>query len=247
MPVKALRFSAPSDGDACELVIAAAAAAAAPDGAEVVGTEVVGTEIAGTAGDALGAAADPATDARDSLPQGASPPPPNDAAAPDADGVDGGGGGTAFAAGPREDGTTMALPPPVEAPVMDGGIVGALALAPAASAVPSIALAAAAAAAAATDDAMQVYLRLRPLSAAERAAAGDQAPVISLESARSVRVLAPESSQSHKNGERTGTFTFSRVFDATVNQGALFDAILAQPVARAVADGKHAHVFAYGG
>ena len=104
---------------------------------------------------------------------------------------------------------------------------------------------AAAAAAAARDEMMQVYLRLRPLTEAERKVAGE-APVISVESQTTVRVHAPESSQSFKNGERSGAFTFSRVFDETVCQAQLFDAILAQPVTKAVMAGKHAHVFAYG-
>lgn len=94
---------------------------------------------------------------------------------------------------------------------------------------------------------MQVHLRLRPLSEAERKQAGEREQlVIAVESQQTVRVHAPEASQSYKNGERIGTFTFSRVFDESVSQAQLFDAILAQPVAKAVATGKHAHVFAYG-
>lgn len=56
-----------------------------------------------------------------------------------------------------------------------------------------------------------------------------------------------QSSQSYRNGEHGGSFSFSRVFDEAVSQAALYEAILAQPVARAVAEeGRHAHVFAYG-
>jgi hypothetical protein len=57
---------------------------------------------------------------------------------------------------------------------------------------------------------------------------------------------AVQSSQSYKNGEKSGSLTFSRVFDDSVGQEQLFSETFLPVVSTAVREGQNGLLFAYG-
>lgn len=186
MPVKALRFSAlvdtpgqslgarPVDAEAAEI---AAAAAESPPVAESLpaDTGVIAAESAHIAASAKSSVDlhDAALGAQVQAPLGAS----------------------SFAAASAS--SVMAMEAPAAGAADDfelsAASADAAALSHGAASRDSASAGGGAAASAGSDvgETMQVYLRLRPLSEAERRGAGEQ-PIMSLESAQTVRVVAPE-------------------------------------------------------
>ena len=129
------------------------------------------------------------------------------------------------------------------------------------------------------ENAVRVFLRVRPLTETERRSGGE--PTLHPVGESTVRFDAPEvryyrdslviasqlmlstckctppsclfarcnamqGSNAHRNGERSGTLTFTRVFDETVGQDGIFRSVFQSVVHNAVDDGRSGLLFAYG-
>jgi len=96
---------------------------------------------------------------------------------------------------------------------------------------------------------VKVYLRLRPHAQADTGELDfgkkeDDALVVCDEG--TVQTIAPSESQSFKNRETGGQFSFTKVFDKPTDQAALFQETTASLVQTLVQEGKDGLLFAYG-
>jgi hypothetical protein len=90
---------------------------------------------------------------------------------------------------------------------------------------------------------IEVYLRIRPLSAAEQKKG--HRSCMTVDDNEVVAVRAPEGSISHLNGHSLELFKFSRVFDQATSQGMMY-ANAMKPLIDGIFDGQSAVMFAYG-
>jgi hypothetical protein len=92
---------------------------------------------------------------------------------------------------------------------------------------------------------IRVYLRVRPLSVAEKKRVGEDANTITIVDDNTVVVKAPEGSHGSRSADGTDTFSFDRVFPPSSDQESVFSNTL-DPIVKDMVNGVSGLLFAYG-